>query len=53
VFEPREVLQGKEVAMVYYATLDPSVSLEDVSAQLMEGDAGVSSVSWEPPKRRG
>jgi len=53
VFEPREVVQGKEAAMVYHTTLDPSVSLEDVSAQLMEGDAGISSVSWEPPKRHG
>jgi anti-anti-sigma factor len=51
VFEPREVAQKKEVTMVYYTTLDPAVSLEDVSAQLVEGDAGVISVSWEPPKR--
>ena len=53
VFEPREVVQGKEVAMVYHTTLDPTLSLEDVSAQLMEGGAGVASVSWEPPKRHG
>ena len=51
VFEPRELAQKKEVTMVYYATLDPAVSLEDVSAQLVQGDAGVTSVSWEPPKR--
>jgi hypothetical protein len=51
VFEPRELAQKKEVTMVYYTTLDPSVSLEDVSAQLVQGDAGVTSVSWEPPKR--
>jgi anti-anti-sigma factor len=53
VFEPREVVQGKEVAMVYHTTLDPAISLEDLSAQLMEGDAGIASVSWEPPKRHG
>ena len=53
VFEPREVLQGKEVAMVYHTTLEPAVSLEDLSAQLMDGAAGVASVSWEPPKRHG
>jgi anti-anti-sigma factor len=53
VFEPREVIQGKEAAMVYHATLDPSVLLDDVSAQLMETGAGVASVSWEPPKRHG
>jgi anti-anti-sigma factor len=53
VFEPREVAQKKEVTMVYHTTLDPVVSLEDVSAQLMAGDAGVTAVSWEPPKRSG
>jgi len=51
VFEPRELAQKKEVTMVYHTTLDPSVSLEDVSAQLVDGEAGVTSVSWEPPKR--
>jgi uncharacterized membrane protein YhiD involved in acid resistance len=53
VFEPREVIQKKEYVMVYHATLDPAVSLEDVSAQLVEGNAGITSVSWEPPKRQG
>ncbi len=53
VFEPREVVHGKEVAMVYHTTLDPALSLEDISGQLMEGNAGVASVSWEPPKRHG
>lgn len=54
VFEPREVIQKKEaVTMVFHATLDPAVSLEDVSAQLVEWDAGVLSVSWESPKRTG
>jgi anti-anti-sigma factor len=51
VFEPRELAQKKEVTMVYHTMLDPSVSLEDVSTQLVQGDAGVTSVSWEPPKR--
>ncbi len=51
VFEPRELAQKKEVTMVYHTTLDPSVSLEDVSAQLVQGDAGVTSVSWETPRR--
>jgi len=53
VFEPRELAQKKEITMVYHTTLDPAVSLEDVSAQLVEGDSGVTSVSWEPPKRNG
>ena len=53
VFEPRELTQKKDVTMVYHATLDPAVSIEDVSAQLVQEDAGVTSVSWEPPKRNG
>jgi anti-anti-sigma factor len=51
VFEPREFAHKKELTMVYHATLDATVSLEDVSAQLVQGNAGVTSVSWEPPKR--
>jgi len=51
VFEPRELAHKKEVTMVYHAILDPTVLLEDVSTQLVEGDSGVTSVSWEPPKR--
>jgi anti-anti-sigma factor len=52
VFEPREVSQGKEIVFTYHATVDPNLSLEDLSAQLMAGGtAGVKSVSWEAPKR--
>jgi anti-anti-sigma factor len=52
VFEPREVSQGKETAVMYHATVDPTLSLEDLSAQLMAGGgAGVKSVSWEVPKK--
>ena len=52
VFEPREVSQGKETVVTYHASLDPNLSLEDLSAQLMAGGtAGVKSVSWEAPKK--
>jgi anti-anti-sigma factor len=51
VFEPREISQGDEAVIEYHTTMDPGVSLEDLSAQLMAGDAGVQSVSWKPPKR--
>jgi anti-anti-sigma factor len=51
VFEPREMAQGKMATLVYYTTLDPSLSLEDVSAQLLAGDSGITSVTWETPKR--
>jgi anti-anti-sigma factor len=51
VFEPREMAQGKMTTLVYYATMDPSLSLEDVNAQLLAGGSGITSVNWEPPKR--
>jgi anti-anti-sigma factor len=52
VFEPREVSQGKETSVTYHVTVDPNLSLEDLSAQLMAGgSAGLKSVSWETPKK--
>ena len=52
VFEPREVAQGKTVAVRYHVTLDPSQSLEELSERLVsEGKAGVKSVSWEPTRK--
>ena len=52
VFETREVSQGKETAVTYHALIDPNLSLDDLSAQLMAGgSAGVRSVSWEQPKK--
>jgi anti-anti-sigma factor len=52
VFETREVSQGKETAVTYHALIDPNLSLDDLSTQLMAGgSAGVRSVSWEQPKK--
>ena len=52
VFETREVSQGKETAVTYHALIDPHLSLDDLSAQLMAGGSvGVQSVSWEQPKK--
>jgi anti-anti-sigma factor len=52
VFEPREVSQAKETSVTYHASVDPNLSLEDLSTQLMAGgSAGVKSVSWEVPKK--
>ena len=52
VFEPREVSQGKETSVTYHVTVDPNLSLEDLSAQFMAGGtAGLKSVSWETPKK--
>jgi anti-anti-sigma factor len=50
VFEPREIAQSDEVTVKYHVWLDPRMSLDELSAQLMR-DSGVTSVSWEHPKR--
>jgi hypothetical protein len=51
IFEPREMSQGDEAVFEYHTTLQPRLSLEDLSAQLMASGTGVQSVSWKPPKR--
>jgi len=52
VFEPREVSQGEKAKVTYIATLEPKMSLEDLSADLMAGGTvGLKSVSWEPTKK--
>lgn len=50
VFEPREIAQGKKVAVQYHTWLDPRTSIEDLSAQ-MRDIPGVTGVGWEQPKR--
>jgi anti-anti-sigma factor len=51
VFEPREISQADDVTVKYYTWLDPRISLDDLSGQLMDAGAGVKSVTWENPKR--
>ena len=51
VFETREVAQGADTVVTYHALLDPNLSLDDLSGQLMEKGSGVKSVSWEQPKK--
>jgi len=52
VFEPREVSQGKSVAMRYRTALAHTLSLDELSEELLAGGkAGIKSVSWEHPKR--
>ena len=51
VFEPREISQADDVTVKYLTWLDPRLSLEDLSGQLMDPGAGVKSVTWEHPKR--
>jgi anti-anti-sigma factor len=51
VFEPREISQSDDVTVKYHTWLDPRISLEDLSGQLMAGGGGVKSVAWEHPKR--
>ena len=51
VFEPREISQSDDVTVKYQTWLDPRISLEDLSGQLMTEGGGVKSVAWEHPKR--
>jgi len=51
VFEPREISQSDDVTVKYHTWLDPRMSLEDLSSQLMTEGGGVKSVAWEHPKR--
>ena len=51
VFEPREISTADDVTVKYVTWLDPRMSLEDLSAQLMAEENGVKSVQWEHPKR--
>ena len=52
VFEPREISQGKnDIKVKYHTWLDPRVSLDELSAQLIAEGAGVESVSWDQVKR--
>jgi anti-anti-sigma factor len=51
VFEPREISQADDVTVKYHTWLDPRISLEDLSSQLMEPSAGLKSVTWEIAKR--
>jgi hypothetical protein len=51
VFEPREIAQSDEVTVKYHTWLDPRMSIDDVSAQLMRDAEGVTAVAWEHPTR--
>ncbi len=51
-WEPREFTQGVAAEMTYQTTLPPHVSIDEVTEALVAGGAhGLTSVSWEPPKR--
>jgi hypothetical protein len=44
VFEPREISQGKsDITTKYHTWLDPRVSLDELSAQLMAEGGGVEA----------
>lgn len=49
-FETREVALGEKMRVRYHASIPPTLSLEDLGAELMAGGAGVKSVAWEPVK---
>jgi anti-anti-sigma factor len=51
-WEPREFTQGTAAVMTYQTSLPPHVSIDEVTEALVAGGAhGLTSVSWEPPKR--
>jgi hypothetical protein len=53
-YESREMVQGSEALMRYSVTLPPSASLVWLNKQLMgEGNAGLKSVSWAEPSKKG
>jgi len=49
-FEARELKHGKDATVRYQVKLDTTISLEDLSAQLMNGSGGLKSVSWDKGK---
>ena len=51
-FEHREVSQGEKTVGRYYTMLDPKISLQNLSDQLIsDGATNIKSVVWEPVKR--
>jgi anti-anti-sigma factor len=51
-FERREVTHGEKTVARYHATLDPRLSIQDISEQMVgDGTAGIKSIVWEPPKK--
>jgi Domain of unknown function (DUF4956) len=52
--EPLELTKGEAAVMRYRARMSPNASLEELSAQLMNGGTmGLKSVAWEAQKRKG
>jgi hypothetical protein len=51
-FEPRELSNGEVARMKYQATLDPGVSLETLSDELLQGGGvGIASLTWDTRKK--
>ena len=50
VFEPHEISQGKRPTVNTQAWMDPRISLDDLSHQLMRDATGVVEVSWQHPQ---
>jgi anti-anti-sigma factor len=51
-FERREVSQGEKTVGRYHTTLDPRLSLQNISDQLLgDGTTSIKSIVWEPPKK--
>ena len=54
LYEARELIQGDEAIVRYTVTLSPTASLVWLNQQLMaDGKAGLKSVSWAEPSKKG
>ncbi|MGH9197373.1 MAG: hypothetical protein ACRD1T_16735, partial [Acidimicrobiia bacterium] len=53
-FEPRAVSNGDHATIKYHVKLEPGMSLEHLSAELMNGGttSGLKSVAWQAAKKR-
>jgi anti-anti-sigma factor len=53
LFEAREISQRKDALVRYQVTIEPSISLDALSDDLLRGGkAGVKSVEWEVARKR-
>jgi hypothetical protein len=51
-FEQREVARGEDTTMRYLVLLEPTTTLEELSADLIEGSRqAIKSVAWVKPKK--
>ena len=54
LFEAREISQRKsgDAVVRYQVTIEPSVSLDAITDELLKGGKGLKAVDWETAKKR-